>query len=120
MEGKANASASDAVNCFVFIRNGNVRIANFDGKDVKQITFSGKDASPVISPDGKWILYHSGSDERTGFGCLYVVPFTGGKPKRLSLQGMEGGEHPYFSPDGRFIAYQHSGSDVLKMGDETS
>ena len=104
-EGKANAPASEAVNRFVFIRNGNVWIANFDGTSVKQITFSGKDASPVLSPDGKWISYHSGSDERTGFGYLYMVPFTGEQPQRLSLQGMEGGEHPYFSPDGRSIVF---------------
>lgn len=104
-EGKANACASAMANRFVFIRDGNVWIANIDGKDVKQITFSGKNASPALSPDGKWVSYHTGSDVRTGFGYIYIVPSTGGKSRRLVLKGMEGGEHPYFSPDGRGIVF---------------
>lgn len=104
-DGGRGSPAAGAVQSIAFIREGNVWIADIQGTAVSQLTFSGADASPALSPDGKWVAYHSGSDERTGFGHLYRVPSTGGVPQRIPLSGMEGGEDPSFSPDGRRIVF---------------
>lgn len=41
-------------------------------------------SNPAISPDGKWIAY-SGRDE--GHTEVYVIPISGGEPKRLTYLG---------------------------------
>lgn len=90
---------------FVFVRNDNIWTANRDGNDSKQLTSSKEDRDPVISPDGKIIAYTSGHDELTGFGNVYLIPMTGGTPKKLRLKGMRGSEHANFSPDGKSLVF---------------
>jgi eukaryotic-like serine/threonine-protein kinase len=52
--------------------------------------------SPVFSPDGKWIAYHSNESGRFE---VYVQPFpAGGRQTQISF---EGGGFPRWSPDGR-------------------
>ena len=69
------------------------------------MTSAREDRDPVISPDGKLIAYTSGHDELTGFGNIYVIPVTGGNPKKLELKGMRGSEHANFSPDGKSLVF---------------
>lgn len=40
----------------VSVQNGNICISNVGGK-VKTLTLSGHDSEPVLSPDGKWIVF---------------------------------------------------------------
>jgi Tol biopolymer transport system component len=89
----------------LFVRAGNIWIANIDGSGVRQITSSGQDRSPALSPDGKTIVYHSGWDEKTGYGNLYSVPTSGGSTKKLEFPGFQGAEHASFAPDGKNIVF---------------
>ncbi|MGH8204304.1 MAG: TolB family protein, partial [Steroidobacteraceae bacterium] len=70
--------------------------------------------APAISPDGKLAVYevkHYDVENDKGEADLFMVPTTGGKPRRLtSSKGNE--SEPAWSPDGRWIAF------VAKRGDD--
>jgi Tol biopolymer transport system component len=59
----------------------------------------GKHTRPSWSHDGEWIYFTS---EQTGSREIWKIPAEGGIPKRLTRQG---GDHPFDSPDGRFVYY---------------
>jgi Tol biopolymer transport system component len=105
------ASHAWSADRFVFVKDGTVWIAATDGTEVRQLTSSGEDAEPALSPDGQRVVYHSGHNERTGYGQLYLLPTGGGSPKQLQFTGIEGAEHASFSPDGKsllFVALSNS------------
>ncbi|MEO7648152.1 MAG: protein kinase, partial [Gemmatimonadaceae bacterium] len=52
------------------------------------------------SPDGKSLALVS---DRSGRGELYIIPRDGGAPRQLTRNG--GSMRPFWSPDGRWIAY---------------
>lgn len=60
-----------------------------------------------FSPGGKEICFTAITDKVEALstnGDLFVVPVTGGEPKRITTQpGFDG--NPVYSPDGRYIAY---------------
>ncbi len=60
-----------------------------------------------FSPDGKELCFTAVTDRPEAIstnGDLFLVPFNGGEPKRITTNpGFDG--HPAYSPDGRFIAY---------------
>jgi serine/threonine protein kinase len=68
------------------------------GGNLKQLTDGARDASPVCSPDGKWVYY---SDIPHG-AKLNRVPVDGGSSEKLS-------EYPAYefdlSPDGKLLAF---------------
>jgi len=70
----SEANIVAAAENLLFVRAGNIWIANIDDRGERQITSSGQDRSPALSPDGKTIVYHYGWDEKTGYGNLYSVP----------------------------------------------
>jgi len=61
----------------------------------------------AFSPDSKELCFTAVTDRPEAIstnGDLFLVPTTGGEPKRItSNPGFDG--HPAYSPDGRFIAY---------------
>lgn len=69
---------------------------NADGSEQIQITDGDGELCPVISPDDKWIFYHTSKDN-----FLYKVPFEGGAANKLIA---ERGMRPDISPDGRWLA----------------
>jgi Tol biopolymer transport system component len=83
-------------------RNGNrdLYVMSADGSSQQMIAggpaheWAGK-----WSPDGSQLAFWS---NRTGRVEIYVVPATGGNARRLTS---EGGNAPYWSPDGKFIVY---------------
>ncbi len=97
------AAAEEAA--IAFVRRGNIWVANAKGSWEKQLTFSGQDTHPAISPDGKWVAYITGTDESPDLGSIYLVPARGGPAKRFSLRGIRGGAHPAFSPDGTSLIF---------------
>lgn len=103
---------------FVFIKEGNIWVANADGTGQRQLTFSGKDSQPAISPDGSLVIYTSGQDSRTGYGNLYRLSANGGNPQKMDIHGMTGSEYASFSYDGRGIVFIGM-SDLKEKENET-
>jgi Tol biopolymer transport system component len=62
---------------------------------------------PQLSPDGQWVAYTVtalDAKEDTSDSDLYMVPFAGGAPVRLT-SGKQPETLPRFSPDGRYLAF---------------
>lgn len=81
----------------------NLYVGRIDGSGTTRITDNRQgDSSPCWSPDGKTLCYSS----RTGGpSTLYLVPASGGAPRRLRLAGVSNGTEPDWSPDGQNIVF---------------
>ncbi len=81
----------------------NIFTANADGSGLKRITNNPKyDAEPVVSPDGKQIVFGS---QREGDFDIYIMNSDGSGVRRLTDRaGYDGG--PWFSPDGTKIVWR--------------
>ena len=75
--------------------------------DVPPFSLGGQDAY-AISPDGKEVAFTSNWDEVGATSTnndIFVVPITGGEPKKLSTS--PGGDStPLYSPDGKWLAWR--------------
>jgi len=78
-------------------------VAKADGSDMKKITDNPKyDAEPIISPDGKQIVFGS---QRDGDFDIYIMNADGSDVRRLTSKvGYDGG--PWLSPDGKKIVWR--------------
>lgn len=81
----------------------NLYAARLDGSGVTRLTDNRQgDSSPCWAPDGRTICYSS----RTGGpSTLYLIPSSGGRPKRLRLAGVSNATEPDWSPDGQSIVF---------------
>lgn len=77
--------------------------ANADGTGLVRITDNPRyDAEPVVSPDGRRIVFGS---QRDGDFDIYVMDADGSNVRRLTdREGYDGG--PWFSPDGSRIVWR--------------
>ena len=77
--------------------------ANADGSELVRITTNPLyDAEPVVSPDGKQIVFGS---QREGDFDIYIMNADGSNVRRLTDRvGYDGG--PWFSPDGARIVWR--------------
>jgi dipeptidyl aminopeptidase/acylaminoacyl peptidase len=75
--------------------------------DVPPFSLGGQDLY-AISPDGKEVAFTSNIDEVEAISTnneIFVVPITGGTPKKLSTS--PGGDStPLYSPDGKWLAWR--------------
>jgi len=85
-----------------FVYDGDLWVANIDGKDVRRLTSDeGIESNPEFSPDGRLIAF---SAQYEGNTDVYVIPVEGGVPTRLTW-------HPGpdivqdFSPDGSKVLF---------------
>jgi Tol biopolymer transport system component len=78
------------------------------GERVRYLTDTSLSYSADLSPDDRWVVY-ADSSPFTGYPAhLYLVPFEGGAPRRITAE--RGADSPSFSPDGRRVAYVHDGA----------
>ncbi len=66
-------------------------------------THYGMESNAAISPDGKWIAYNA---EYEGPTEVYIMPFEGGVPKRITYEGLSGRVAPElynWTSDGKLI-----------------
>ena len=85
-----------------FIYAGDLWSAKLDGTDVRRLTTAdGDESNPFFSPDGSLIAFTGNYD---GNSDVYVIPSTGGMPRRLTF-------HPAqdiaqgFTPDGKRVLF---------------
>jgi tricorn protease len=79
----------------------NIWVADRDAGNVRRLTGGGHESKPMFSPDGSLIAFSGDYDGNRG---VYVVPATGGEPRRLTY-------HPAdydvvgWTPDGKRIVF---------------
>jgi dipeptidyl aminopeptidase/acylaminoacyl peptidase len=79
----------------------NIWLVSAKGGDATQLTQSGKDTSPVWSPDGKTIAFLS---TRSGDAQVYLLSMEGGEAQKLTKIST-GVDLVKWSPDGKTIAF---------------
>ena len=100
-----------------FVRAGNVWVVDAAGGDLQQVTASGRDFAPVLSPDGRRVAYLSASSSR-GAGAhdsyqLRVVELAHGADVQIesASDGLIG--QAAWSPGGERLAYVAGGRLVV-------
>ena len=83
---------------------GAYQLLRMDARGLHPLVEGGESWNPVLSPDGRWVLFES---SRESFRDLYLVPAEGGPVRRLTAN-REGNFDPAWSPDGRTIAFSSS------------
>jgi Tol biopolymer transport system component len=83
--------------------NWDVYLFTERGEKPRRLTdYPGLDYDPVVSPDGRWLVFTS---ERRGNPDLYVLDLQHGDDPRLLIDGDFMKDQAAFSPDGRFIVF---------------
>jgi dipeptidyl aminopeptidase/acylaminoacyl peptidase len=78
--------------------------------EVDQLVASpGRDWSPSVSPDGRWVAYMS---DESGRDDVFVVPLQGGAAAGRVMVSIDGGTGPVWTRDGREILYR-AGDDLM-------
>jgi len=81
----------------------NLYVGRIDGSGTNRLTDNRQgDSSPCWSPDGRTLCYSSRSG---GPSTLFVIPASGGGPKRLRLAGVSNATEPDWAPDGQNIVF---------------
>ncbi len=75
---------------------------NLDGSEPRQLTDGNGELSPNISPDGKWLIFHSSADEK-----LWKMPFEGGEKMKLAEHALRS----EISPDGKSVVFLYPSND---------
>ena len=86
------------------------------GKGPERLTLDpGLDYNPVISPDGRWVVFCS---ERRGNPDLYALDLKNPGPPRLLTDSDALEDAPSFSPDGKslaFVSTRSGNADIFVM-----
>jgi len=85
----------------VFSYADSLWIASRDGGDARRLTTGGHETNPVFSPDGTLVAF---TGEYDGNQDVYLVPATGGVPRRLTYHpGRD--EVVGWTPDGKHVLF---------------
>lgn len=97
-------------NTVVFTAEGD--LWKFDvssGLSSRLTTHHGVESEPLLSPDGKWIVF---TGEYEGIGELYSVSSEGGVPRRLTYDNWRGIKAVGWTPDGKVLYTTRSESPL--------
>ena len=91
----------------VFVAEGDLWLTKTDGTGTRRLTSHvGNESRPCFSPDGRWIAFSGIYDGNTD---VYVVPTTGGEPRRLTWHPIP--DFPVgWTPEGDqiiFVSFRH-------------
>jgi Tol biopolymer transport system component len=95
----------DRVACTSFqpASNWDIYLFTQPGRTPRRLTdYAGLDYDPVVSPDGRWLVYCS---EQRGNPDLYVLDLQRGGDPRILIESDFLEDQAAFSPDGRFIFF---------------
>ncbi|HEU5413798.1 MAG TPA: S9 family peptidase [Candidatus Angelobacter sp.] len=104
-------------NAYTHFKRNHLFVVQAEGGTAKDITPGDHDVPPfslggqdlyTVSPDGQEVAFTSNIDEVEATSTnndVFVVPITGGQPKKLSTS--PGGDStPVYSPDGKWLAWR--------------
>ena len=95
----------------VFCYGGDLWTASTNGGTATRLTaHPGQEVFPRFSPDGSWIAFTGQYD---GDEQVYVMPATGGEPKRLTWYPAEGPLPPRWGYDNQVFGWTPDGAAVL-------
>ncbi len=95
----------------VFCYGGDLWSASTNGGSATRLTaHPGQEVFPRFSPDGQWIAFTGQYD---GDEQVYVIPATGGEPKRLTWYPAEGPLPPRWGYDHQVFGWTPDGDAVL-------
>ncbi|HSG27490.1 MAG TPA: hypothetical protein VLA34_03345, partial [Candidatus Krumholzibacterium sp.] len=102
----------------VFVYAGDIWAVTVQGGQARRVTSfpEGLEVFPKISPDGKWIAF---SGEYSGSRQVYVVPFEGGVPKRLTYYPDVGNMPPRGGFDYMILDWTPDGKNILVRANRT-
>ncbi|MCH7408621.1 S41 family peptidase [Belliella sp. DSM 111904] len=84
-------------NTIVFVSEGDLwKVSTQGGEATRLTTHHGDESMPKISPDGKWIAYAASYEGPTE---IYIIPMTGGIPKRLTYEASPSYPTSWQSPE---------------------
>ncbi len=85
----------------VFVAEGDLWRTSINGGNAQRLTtHAGQEAHPAISPDGKWLAFTARYE---GPVEIYVMPLSGGVPKRLTYDGAGNARVQGWTPDGKVL-----------------
>lgn len=89
--------------------SGNAQIyeVTTDGANTKILADESRNYGPSVSPDNRYLAFHS---NRSGLFQIWLADRDGRNAKQLTHDEPEA-NWPQFSPDGKWIIYQHFGHD---------
>jgi DNA-binding winged helix-turn-helix (wHTH) protein/Tol biopolymer transport system component len=93
-------SADGKTIAYVSSNSGTLHIwrMNADGSEPRQLTKGTGELSPNISHDGKWLIFHTTSDE-----MLWKMLLDGGEPIKIAEHALRA----EISPDGKSVVFLH-------------
>jgi len=95
----------------VFVYAGDLWIVSREGGEASRLTVgTGTEATPVFSPDGKWIAFTGQYD---GDEQVYVVSASGGEPKQLTFYPARGPLTPRWGYDNQVYGWTNDGKSVV-------
>ena len=103
-----NPSISDNLIAFTYAQC--VWIAQRDGSDLRPLTQGGNEANPALSPDGKHVAFIGAYD---GPRSVYVVPVTGGVPRRLTFHPADLGTFLVLGTTGDMVGWTPDSKRVV-------
>jgi TolB protein len=84
-----------------------IYVMSTGGGSARRVTYSGDyNTNPAFSPDGSKIAYQS----RHGGFQIFIIGANGGSPTHLA-----DGQHPSWSPDGRYIVFSSGFSGESRL-----